>query len=93
MLVRCRECGKEVSDKASSCPGCGAPMTGVQTIEQTSKGLKAQLLISGIIFTLGLMSSCSGTKDGGSSAVSVMVALVGLTWYLSVRMMIWWKHK
>lgn len=24
-LIRCGECGKEVSDAATSCPGCGAP--------------------------------------------------------------------
>lgn len=26
MLVTCPECGREVSDKASACPGCGCPM-------------------------------------------------------------------
>lgn len=25
-LVRCGECGREVSDKAAACPGCGAPV-------------------------------------------------------------------
>ena len=25
-LVTCPECGREVSDKAASCPGCGAPV-------------------------------------------------------------------
>ena len=25
-LIKCPECGKEISDKAISCPGCGAPM-------------------------------------------------------------------
>lgn len=24
-LIKCPECGKEISDKAISCPGCGAP--------------------------------------------------------------------
>lgn len=24
-LITCKECGKEVSDKAATCPGCGAP--------------------------------------------------------------------
>ena len=24
-LVKCNECGREMSDKAASCPGCGAP--------------------------------------------------------------------
>lgn len=25
-LIKCSECGKEMSDKANSCPGCGAPV-------------------------------------------------------------------
>jgi len=30
-LVKCTECGKEVSDKAAACPGCGAPIAPVAT--------------------------------------------------------------
>ena len=26
-LIKCPECGKEVSDKAASCPNCGYPLT------------------------------------------------------------------
>lgn len=26
-LIRCSECGKEISDKAAGCPNCGCPMT------------------------------------------------------------------
>jgi zinc-ribbon domain len=29
-LVFCRECGKQISDRAPSCPGCGAPIALVQ---------------------------------------------------------------
>jgi DNA-directed RNA polymerase subunit RPC12/RpoP len=25
-LIKCAECGREVSDKAAACPGCGAPI-------------------------------------------------------------------
>jgi hypothetical protein len=25
-LIKCEECGREVSDKAPACPGCGAPV-------------------------------------------------------------------
>lgn len=27
-LIACRECGREVSDQAAACPGCGAPPLG-----------------------------------------------------------------
>lgn len=26
-LIKCPECGKEISDKAKSCPGCGCPIS------------------------------------------------------------------
>jgi predicted amidophosphoribosyltransferase len=25
-LIECSECGREISDKAAACPGCGAPV-------------------------------------------------------------------
>lgn len=25
-MIQCPECGREISDKASTCPGCGAPV-------------------------------------------------------------------
>lgn len=25
-LIKCSECGREISDKAASCPGCGSPV-------------------------------------------------------------------
>lgn len=25
-MIQCPECGREISDKASACPGCGAPV-------------------------------------------------------------------
>ena len=33
-LIKCGECGKEVSDKAASCPGCGAPIAEPSTREK-----------------------------------------------------------
>jgi hypothetical protein len=27
-LIKCSECGKEISDRAGACPGCGAPVAG-----------------------------------------------------------------
>ena len=26
-LIKCSECGREISDKAEACPGCGAPVS------------------------------------------------------------------
>lgn len=31
-LIKCPECGKEISDKAKSCPNCGNPMDGLDAV-------------------------------------------------------------
>ena len=36
-LIKCPECGKEVSDQASSCPNCGCPLKEEQKIETKEK--------------------------------------------------------
>jgi len=35
-LTKCGECGKQISDKATSCPGCGAPVE-ISTVSIASK--------------------------------------------------------
>lgn len=40
-LIRCPECGREISDKAAACPGCGYPMTPVNPeTEETARRLE-----------------------------------------------------
>lgn len=34
-LIKCSECGREISDKAEACPGCGAPVS--VTVKQQSQ--------------------------------------------------------
>ncbi|MFM2323575.1 MAG: zinc-ribbon domain, partial [Pseudomonadota bacterium] len=33
-LITCNECGRQISDRASSCPGCGAPVAGNAPVQQ-----------------------------------------------------------
>lgn len=57
-LIKCTECGKEVSDKASACPNCGCP------IEATSNGtvrIKASVVKS-------------PTGFNGNQTVSIFIA-------------------
>lgn len=60
-MIKCRECGKEISDQAVACPGCGAPLSGnpekarllsekVQNIENRRKKKSRGCLITIIIF-------------------------------------------
>ena len=42
-LIKCPECNNEVSDKASACPKCGAPLTAsnpTQSSEKITDGIK-----------------------------------------------------
>lgn len=36
-LITCPECGREISDKAVSCPGCGFPMDGYVEVDSRSE--------------------------------------------------------
>lgn len=36
-LIQCPECGKEISDKAASCPNCGCPIVVVKETQQVSE--------------------------------------------------------
>ncbi len=63
-LVKCPECGKEISDKASNCPGCGYPIESQKievlgniseqpVIEQKSKKLNKKII--SIIAVIAIM--------------------------------------
>ena len=39
-LIKCPECGKEVSDKAMTCPNCGCPISARNDSETQSSGIK-----------------------------------------------------
>ena len=36
-MIKCTECGKEISDKATACPHCGCPMTEILSATKESK--------------------------------------------------------
>ena len=44
-LIQCGECGKEVSDKAVSCPGCGAPISEPRVREEIRKEVGVQQVV------------------------------------------------
>jgi len=56
-LIKCTECGKEVSDKAAACPGCGAPTSIIkqEIARQPAKGTSATaaLVIIGVLLIGG----------------------------------------
>jgi hypothetical protein len=105
-LVSCPECGKQVSDKAANCIGCGAPLGAnrvevgaigkqVSTIEETSKSLKMHIVGAAILFWGGLfiLWSASSSGSGGLGHIGAWATLIGFFWWLATRLRIWWHHK
>jgi hypothetical protein len=100
-MIQCSECGDSVSDKAGSCPNCGAPVRAsgdnTQTIEETSKTWKSHQLFGGlatVVGFIGAMTLGGGLSSGGGAAAMIFGAIgfVGIFWFLGARMMAWWHH-
>ena len=104
-LVKCKECGKEVSNKADVCVGCGYPIKIKQhtfNIEHTKKNLKLQLLISKytmLLFAIvALFIHMMITKAVLEETVYayVIYALIAMTmsmsWYVLTKIRTWWNH-
>lgn len=76
-LIKCTECGKEVSDKATTCPNCGAPISApapgeaerqkveVKVTQEKKKGscLKTILIVLGVFVVIGVIGSLAGNDD------------------------------
>lgn len=68
-MIKCPECGKEVSDKARSCPNCGNPMTDNQlsfvkdklTLISWNLSVIKGLIIFAVIVSIivGIVTACS----------------------------------
>ena len=50
-LIKCSECGKEISDKAATCPNCGSPT------EKAEEDTKVIAFILGMVVLIALVGS------------------------------------
>lgn len=104
-LINCPDCNKEISDKAPTCPGCGAPIandreakgSGVQhltTTQSTSKKLKMEMLISGLLLFVGMAWTIVSYEPAiGADSAALVISAVSLIWFISARIRVWWHHK
>lgn len=98
-LIKCRECGNDVSNKALSCPNCGEPVVDsdaaskpndaviVQNVvktEETAKVFKAQMAIAFVVVMIGLFF-VSGIEGW-------IVAVCGAAWFIGAKVAAWWNH-
>jgi ribosomal protein L37E len=54
-LINCKECGKQVSDKAESCPHCGAPMKSPANSNNKSQQTDTKAAQTGCIGCLSII--------------------------------------
>lgn len=65
-LIKCRECGAEISDKAAACVKCGAPVKSAKAKPQTG----CLPVIVGILIVFGAIWAIGGSGSGSSPSSS-----------------------
>ena len=84
-LIKCKECGKEVSDKAASCPNCGAPISDNITVNLKS-GSKVKLTRPGlkweaigfVLIAISIFQITASIISKDNSPVGGIMLLIGL---------------
>lgn len=70
-LMKCPDCGREVSKKATSCPGCGHPFATPQAaVQQKKKGSGCLGVIGVLLFAMlaaSVMDKCSPNNAADST--------------------------
>ena len=108
-LIDCTECKKQVSDLATSCPSCGAPINvsyeknskekHLHTIQGTHKRLKFHQAFSCMVFFIGIiwLFASNGHLDSSGKNLGSVYAIImicfGAIWYIITKIRIWWNHK
>ena len=63
-LIKCPECGKEISDKAKACPNCGVPVSST-TVDYNSKSKTGNVLIIWAIVCL-IVCTVYGVRESSN---------------------------
>ncbi len=66
-LIKCSECGREISDKAAACPGCGAPIEVAADVERLPQHDEIEPSQS---------SSDAGSRSGSMQTFITIIVLV-----------------
>lgn len=102
-LMNCTECDNQVSSAAANCPHCGVAIAGAReasaagaqlvTIQETSKKLKLQTLISVAVVIVGVVWAMGQSESSEPSGIPAILIFSGLVWFIVTRIRIWWHHK
>jgi hypothetical protein len=90
-LIKCSECGRLISDKATACVGCGAPVAAPaarrdspfnlvpeQTVTPPLTGtqLRRRMHLAGITFIAGMLAAAYSSSHPENQIVSTCSALL-----------------
>ncbi len=92
-LIKCPDCGKDVSTRDASCPHCGAPLT-TEEIEVgtdlTGKRYRLYIVLGILVCSLGWILFFS--EDKSSVHTGVYFIVIGLIGYIAAKILIWWER-
>lgn len=77
-LINCPECGKEISDKAVSCPHCGNPMNQPVNKPTTAAPKNEDLMKCPKCYSTQLTSNQKGFSGGKAVAGAILTGGIGL---------------
>lgn len=88
-LIACTECGKEVSDKAASCPSCGAPISENSSVsldpQSHAKVTRAGAAWEGIGFLLIVVGMITAMASGPDNHIGGIMLTAGFIVFLIGR--------
>jgi hypothetical protein len=86
-LIKCAECRRDISDKASACPFCGNPVGDKPvTIQRTKKRWKGITLISILTIVFGMIFA------GADHSMGISFIFLGITGLIVSRIGAWWTN-
>jgi hypothetical protein len=100
-LIKCPECNRDVSDKATVCPHCARPLARtpyrqrpVQVIERTGKRWKGVRVLGWLLILAAafLLSAEWAANDSRGVAAGFSVGLAGVACLWISRAGAWWYH-
>ena len=91
-LIKCTECGSELSDKAKACPHCGIPMKEIQKILNPPKEEEKEQQSEQISYMASAVAAEEKTSSGGKKGfvfllISVICSAAYLGFYLSMQIL------
>lgn len=101
-MIKCNECGRDVSSNAASCPDCGNPIVGAVvkqgtqhvTTEKTKKSLKAAGCLFACLLIVGVFVAIIGVSNESppTIAIGIVLMFIGIIGYFVNRFQTWWQH-